>query len=194
MARKNKAPLADDALPPVKPERHLSGADIESVVLAAKRRALAAGRSDLGKADVEEALNEFIPSAQGLEKEKQELAAVLECTSLSFLPEEWRTRIAQPDGPTQIIANQGRYNMDTQKVAIDGPVVLTAANNYRVTTRDVLVDMTAKTAVSRAPVDGTMKLGTFSGNRLVADLNDHTVVLDGGARLHIARTHVTPPK
>ena len=40
---------------------------------------------------------EFVPSAQGLEKEKQELAAVLECTSMTFLPEDWKERLAQPD-------------------------------------------------------------------------------------------------
>jgi hypothetical protein len=28
----------------------------------------------------------------------QELAAVLECTQLSFLPERWRKIVAQPDG------------------------------------------------------------------------------------------------
>jgi lipopolysaccharide export system protein LptC len=98
-------------------------------------------------------------------------------------------RIAQPNGLTQIAANQGRYNMTTQRVAIDGPVVLTAGGGYRVVTRDVLVDMTSRTAVSRAPVDGTMTLGTFSGGRLIADLVHHTVVLDQGARLHIARSH-----
>ena len=48
--------------------------------------------------DVAHALAEFIPSAQGLEKELQEIAAVLECTSMSFLPDEWRARVAQPDG------------------------------------------------------------------------------------------------
>jgi len=101
-------------------------------------------------------------------------------------------KIAQTDGSTQIIANQGRYNMTTQRVAIDGPVVLTAAHGYRVTTRDVLVDMTSKTAVSSTPVDGTMPLGSFSGGRLVADMVNHTVVLDHGARLHITRSHAKP--
>jgi SpoVK/Ycf46/Vps4 family AAA+-type ATPase len=98
MAKKNKAALAAEALPAVGPERHLSGSDIESIVLAAKRRALSAGRTALEKADVEEAFNEFIPSAQGLEKEAQELAAVLECTQLSFLPPEWRKRVQQLNG------------------------------------------------------------------------------------------------
>jgi hypothetical protein len=43
-------------------------------------------------------VNQFIPSAQGLEKEMQELAAVLECTQLDFLPAEWRTRVTEPGG------------------------------------------------------------------------------------------------
>ena len=47
-------------------------------------------------------MEDFIPSAQGLEKEKQELAAVLECTSMSFLPDEWRSRIAEPDGRARL--------------------------------------------------------------------------------------------
>jgi hypothetical protein len=39
---------------------------------------------------------------QGLEKEMQELAAVLECTQLSFLPPHWREKVAQPDGRTRL--------------------------------------------------------------------------------------------
>src|SRR5262249_12622809 len=44
MGRKNHVALAKSALPPVRAERHLSGSDIESIVLAAQRRALAGGR------------------------------------------------------------------------------------------------------------------------------------------------------
>ena len=87
MARKNRVDLASDILPPPgATDRHLSGSDIESLVLAARRCALAAGRAAVQQADVEGVRNEFIPSAQGLEKEAQELAAVLECTQLVFLP------------------------------------------------------------------------------------------------------------
>ena len=98
MARKNKAGLAPEALPEVKADRHLSGADVEGIVLAAKRRALMADRKEISREDIEQAMNDFVPSAQGLEKEKQELAAVLECTQLSFLPPKWREIVAQPDG------------------------------------------------------------------------------------------------
>jgi AAA+ superfamily predicted ATPase len=102
MARKNKVALPEDAVPPLQSERRLSGSDIESIVIGARRRALAAGRAAVEKGDVEEAFGNFIPSAQGLEKEMQELAAVLECTDLHFLPEEWRAKVAERDGPTRL--------------------------------------------------------------------------------------------
>jgi AAA+ superfamily predicted ATPase len=102
MAKKNKCGLAADAVPTGLAGRGLSGADIESIVLAAKRGALIEGRDEISRADLETALNDFIPSAQGLEKEKQELAAVLECTSLSFLPKEWRSRVAKADARAKL--------------------------------------------------------------------------------------------
>lgn len=98
MARKNKAGLEPDALPEGLAGRGLSGADIESIVLSAKRHALTNGRETIGREDLSRAIDDFIPSAQGLEKEKQELAAVLECTSKSFLPGDWRKKIEEPDG------------------------------------------------------------------------------------------------
>jgi hypothetical protein len=54
---------------------------------------------------LETVLAGFLPAAQGLEKELQELAAVLECTALNLLPAEWRSRAAEPQGRTTL---QGR--------------------------------------------------------------------------------------
>ncbi len=102
LAKKNKIPLAADAVPTIKPDRFLSGSDIESVVLAARRQALTSGRQQLERKDIEAAFGEFIPSAQGLEKEMQELAAVLECTQLGFLPPKWREKVLQPAGRSQL--------------------------------------------------------------------------------------------
>jgi len=102
MARKNKIPLAAENLPPLNPEQHLSGSDIESIVLTAKRKVLTEGRSEVTAEDLLHAFEEFIPSAQGLEKEKQELAAVLECTQRSFLPPSWREKLAEPDGRARL--------------------------------------------------------------------------------------------
>lgn len=102
MARKNKISLPPELVPPVKADRHLSGADIESIVLAAGRRAVSAGRDQPLAEDIQQAIDAFIPSAQGLEKELQELAAVLECTDMEFLPPDWRARVAEPDGRVKL--------------------------------------------------------------------------------------------
>jgi AAA+ superfamily predicted ATPase len=102
LARKNKTGLAENSLPEGLAGHGYSGADIESIVLSAKRLALTKGREEITRDDLDCALKDFIPSAQGLEKEKQELAAVLECTSMSFLPEVWRARVTSPDGRAKL--------------------------------------------------------------------------------------------
>lgn len=103
MGRKNGVAIADEAFAHLRPDdRRLSGSDIESVVLGANRRAMTDGRRVVTKADVDAALADFVPSAQGLERESQELAAVLECTQLSFLPEHWREKVAAPNGRSVI--------------------------------------------------------------------------------------------
>jgi lipopolysaccharide export system protein LptC len=96
-------------------------------------------------------------------------------------------KIQLDDGPATIRANQGRYDMDNQNIAIDGPVRFDSADGYHITTRDVFVDMDERMAHSRAPVDGTMPLGHFSADRMSADLERHIVRLDGHARLHIVQ-------
>jgi len=94
MARKNKIALPADAVPGGLAGKGLSGSDIESVVLSAKRQALTSARTDVRAEDVAEAFRQFLPSTQGLEKEAQELAAVLECTQMDFLPAHWRAKVA----------------------------------------------------------------------------------------------------
>jgi ATP-dependent 26S proteasome regulatory subunit len=102
MARKGKLKLAKEDLPAVKPERRLSGSDIESIVISARRKAVTQGRTEVQKADLEQATAEFIPSAQGLEKELQEIAAVLECTDLNFLPRELRGKVEAPESRARL--------------------------------------------------------------------------------------------
>jgi hypothetical protein len=75
---------------------------LESILLTARRRALVAGRDTVDRDDLQESIDEFIPSAQGLEKELQELAAVLECTERNFLPPAWRDKISKPDARTHL--------------------------------------------------------------------------------------------
>lgn len=113
MARKCHVTLSPGLPGPINLELGLSGADIESVVLAAKRRGLeraadaGAGTSAvapemISQEDFAAALDEFIPSAEGLEKEVQEIAAVLECTEKRFLPGHWKEKISQPGGRSHL--------------------------------------------------------------------------------------------
>lgn len=102
MAGKNKLKMAEDAVPDVSAERGLSGADVESILLGAWRNCLAAGRSQVERADLAAAVADFIPASQGLEKEMQELVSVLECTDRTFLPPRWRDKVAEVDGRTRL--------------------------------------------------------------------------------------------
>lgn len=85
IARKFGAPLALEDVPDVPYLGHLSGADIEGLVGRAWRAALLAGKTELDRALLEEVLAGFMPSTQTLEREMQELAAIIECTEREFL-------------------------------------------------------------------------------------------------------------
>ena len=96
-------------------------------------------------------------------------------------------QLAQPQGPLMIRANKGRYNLDTQKIRIDGPVRVVGGDGYRLATSDVTVDMKQRKLHSDGQVSGQMRLGQFQAGQLNADLASRTVVLDGGARLKIVQ-------
>ena len=89
------------------------------------------------------------------------------------------------DGPATLHANRGRYNLETEKVGVVGPIVFTAPDGYRLETRDVVADLNQRTMQSRTKVDGRMPLGVFSADQLDAKLESREVVLTGNARLHI---------
>jgi lipopolysaccharide export system protein LptC len=86
-----------------------------------------------------------------------------------------------------IAANQGRYDLDKQKVAVDGPVRVAGPDGYRLATRDVTVDLKKRQLASSGPVSGQMRLGDFQAGQIKADLGERKVVLDGGARLKIVQ-------
>ena len=96
-------------------------------------------------------------------------------------------RLNLMQGPLLIGANNGRYNLDSQRMQIDGPVKVTGGDGYRLATRDVTVDLKQRKLKSSGPVAGAMRLGQFQAGQLHADLGDRTVVLDHGARLKIVQ-------
>ena len=96
-------------------------------------------------------------------------------------------RILLDDGPAVLRTATASYDMDRENVLIPDSLLFEAADGYRLTTRGVGLDLKTRTLDSSAPVEGRMPLGTFSADRLHADLNAQTVSLVGRARLHIVQ-------
>lgn len=91
MSKKQKWPVAEADVEASWGEgRKLSGADIEAILVAAKRKSLLDGDAKPRKAYLAEAALDFIPATSQAEVQYQELAAVIECTDRNFLPEAYR--------------------------------------------------------------------------------------------------------
>ena len=99
--------------------------------------------------------------------------------------EGMRGRLDLARGPLTIAALKGRYDLEQEKVAVDGPIRIAGPDGYRLATRDVTVDLDKRTMQSHGAVNGTMQLGQFQAGRLSADLDERTVRLEGGVRLKI---------
>ena len=102
-------------------------------------------------------------------------------------------RILLNQGPAVLSANQGAWDVDNQKVSVFGPLVFVAADGYRLTTSDVDVDLQEQKLVSRGRVEGSVPAGTFSADRIVTDLQDRTVTLEGNARLRMTPGRLKMP-
>ena len=102
MARKIGAPLKTEDIPEMNLAGKLSGADIEGMVGRAWRRALLDGQESIRKSDLEHVIDGFMPSTETLEKELQELAALIECTDREFLPVELREKMDRLGGRARL--------------------------------------------------------------------------------------------
>lgn len=94
-------------------------------------------------------------------------------------------RILLKDGPAVLNAQSGRYDIRAERVNVDGPVRLSAADGYRMVARGVSIDLENQQMMGQGRVDGAIPAGTFSADRLQADLSQRTVTLDGNARLYM---------
>ncbi|MEY4238234.1 MAG: hypothetical protein RL339_835 [Pseudomonadota bacterium] len=92
-------------------------------------------------------------------------------------------RILMADGPAELAAQGGSYDYNREAVDVNGPVTFTAADGYRMTTGHVAIDLKGQRVLGDGGVSGAIPAGTFSAERLVADLNARTIALEGNARL-----------
>lgn len=90
-----------------------------------------------------------------------------------------------PEGAATLRANQGRYDMDEQRLRIPGPIAFRAADGYRLDTTNAVADLKEKRLESTGAVTGATPQGVFSADRMRADLAGRVVRLEGNARLRI---------
>jgi lipopolysaccharide export system protein LptC len=123
-------------------------------------------------------------------------------------------RMMMGDGPASVLANSGQYDMRKESVRVIGPMSFSApggyslrasnvelamktqilrsigevsltANGYQMASSNVEVNLPGRRLQSFGPVNGSTKVGSFSANKLSADLASRTVTLSGGAHLRI---------
>ena len=98
LAGKLGSKLSAEDVPPIPQRGQLSGADIEGMVGRAWRTSLLAGADHVTREALAGVVATFMPSTQGLERELQETAAMLECTDSQFLPPAILEKMAAEGG------------------------------------------------------------------------------------------------
>jgi lipopolysaccharide export system protein LptC len=94
-------------------------------------------------------------------------------------------RLAMSDGPASIVAGQGYYDMDAEKVRVEGPLSFKGTDGFSLTANNVEFLLKPKTMRSLGPVNGTTRVGTFRAGSMSADIDTRIVRLEGGAHLQI---------
>ena len=102
LAGKLGSRLAIEDVPAIPYTGHLSGADIEGIVGRAWRESLLAGHDRITAESLAAAVAQFMPSTQGLERELQEVVAIIECTDRQFLPPAIAGKLGGEGGRAQL--------------------------------------------------------------------------------------------
>ncbi|WP_095012293.1 LPS export ABC transporter periplasmic protein LptC [Tsuneonella mangrovi] len=94
-------------------------------------------------------------------------------------------RILLTDGPAQISAPAGQYDIRSEVVTVDGAIRVFAADGYKLVASGVSLNLPERILVGNDGVSGEVPAGTFSADRLIANLAERTITLDGNARLRM---------
>ncbi len=89
------------------------------------------------------------------------------------------------EGPAKLSAAGGRYDIDAETLAINGPVRLIANDGYAMVASGVSLDLKARMMRGDDGVSGEIPAGTFSARTIRADLAARTLILEGDARLRM---------
>ena len=103
-------------------------------------------------------------------------------------------RILLREGPARLSTDAALYDIDDKLVDALAPVLLTAADGYRIMARGVSVDLSDETMSGTGGVEGEIPAGTFSADRMNADLNERRIVLTGNTRLRMVPGQLRMPQ
>ena len=102
-------------------------------------------------------------------------------------------RMQLTEGPAVLLAPAGRYNIEDQLVAVDGVVRFATSDGYRMTVRNVSIDLPRRTVLGAGGVEGAIPAGTFSADSIRADLDGRVLTLAGNARLRMVPGQLRMP-
>lgn len=102
-------------------------------------------------------------------------------------------RMQLSEGPAVLLAPAGRYDIEDQRVAVDGVVRFATADGYRMAVRNVAIDLPSRTVTGVGGVQGAIPAGTFSANSIRADLEGRVLTLSGRARLRMVPGQLRMP-
>lgn len=102
-------------------------------------------------------------------------------------------RMLLQEGPAVLSAPAGRYQIDEQRVMIDGVVRFAAADGYRMSARNVSIDLPERRLQGTGRVEGAVPAGVFSADSFSADLDARTITLAGRARLNMVPGRLRMP-
>jgi lipopolysaccharide export system protein LptC len=102
-------------------------------------------------------------------------------------------RMQLEEGPAVLLAPAGSYNIEDQRVAVGGVVRFATSDGYRMTVRNVAIDLPHRTLVGSGGVEGTVPAGSFSANAVHADLDERVIALVGNARLRMVPGQLRMP-
>jgi lipopolysaccharide export system protein LptC len=100
---------------------------------------------------------------------------------------ELSAELASATGTSRLVAPQARYNLDSEKLDVNGPLTYSSTDGYKLSTSNVGADLNTRKLSSDSPVTGELPVGSFSAGNIRADLGARTVTLGGRARLHIVQ-------
>lgn len=94
-------------------------------------------------------------------------------------------RMTLSEGPAEVRADAGVYNLENKELRTLGNVAFDAPNGYKVVAQDAVAQVDEQRVAGNNGIQGSGPLGRFSAQQFTLDLPAEKLVLTGRARLHI---------